>query len=50
MSMYPLQMLKNEGDTPKCDKERAGRSEDVKMGERKKMASGRGMQNERQIC
>jgi hypothetical protein len=48
--MDPLQLLKNEGDTPKCDKERAGRSEDVKMGERKKMASGRGMQNERQIC
>ncbi len=49
-SMDPLQLLKNEGDAPKCDKERAGRSKEVKMGERKKRAAGRGMKNERRIC
>jgi hypothetical protein len=48
--MDPLQLLKNEGDAPKCDKERAGRSKEVKMGERKKRAAGRGMKNERRIC
>ena len=50
MSMEPLQMLKNEGDAPKCDTERAGRSKEVKIGERKKRVSGRGMKNDRQIC
>ena len=50
MRMDPLQLLKNEGDATKCDKERAGRYTEVKMGERKKRASGRGMKNEKQIC